>query len=302
MKKICFWPLALAILMGACETQDEPTTPELSEAIYWTSPGEENIRRGQLSDSLMPPTVETLFDQQDGVFGPYGIVANPQTRRLYWADYANRQIVAADLNGHQPPIILYDQNDGLTGPVGLALDPNTQHIYWTEIPANTIVRGNINGQEAPTVLYDAEDGIREPYDLKIAYQQLYWVETLDRQIMVAPLDGTEAPRILYDGRHFLFRPYHIEIDRERHYLYVLENTPPGIGLGDRIARGSPDGQARLITIFAAKDGVNNAYTMSLDRQGQNIYWINQLEQGAIWRGSLNLIGPPRKLVEDIFLG
>ena len=295
--------LGLTILLTACNNINDPIVPVLPQkAMYWTSPGEESISRSLLVDSLALPNPEILFNQQDGVYGPHGIIIDSENQKIYWTDYGNRQVLVSDLDGDQTPTVLYNQNDGITGPVGIALDPDQASIYWTEIPANIICRGSLDGKTPPVVIYDEEDGLRGPFAIEIALGQLYWVEHIDRQVMVASIDGASKPRIVYDARNGLFEPYDIEIDEGRDYLYILENTLPGLGLGDRIVRGSLDGSASLINIFKSTDGVNNAYTMSLDREKKNIYWINQLEQGAIWRGSLNQVNSTEKLVEDIYLG
>jgi hypothetical protein len=309
MKKTHYLFGVLLTFIHACQTaQDaEPTLPPEQKAImlYWTEVGSQQpkIARRKLEvQKEDDKKVEVLFDKQDEVWGPQGLVVDKKQGRVYWADYGNVQILMGNMDGSGSPTVLYDQNDGLEGPLAIALDTLQQALYWSDLRKHQIIKGDTRGTTPVAMVYGYEDGLRGVTDLEVIGEHLYWVEYMDRQVMEGNTNGEQTPHILYDGRHYLYQPYSIEIDFARHYLYILENPLPGVGLGDRIVRGSLDGADQLITLFGKKDSVSNAYSMVLDKAGNHIYWLNLLEDGAIWRGNLSGFQPAEKIVENIYLG
>jgi hypothetical protein len=71
-------------------------------------------------------------------------------------------------------------------------------------------------------------------------------------------------------------------------------------LPDRILRGDAGGATPLATLYDV--GVDNAYALAVDTRKNILYWVNQLDDGSIWRGSVQGGITPVKVIDRVRLG
>lgn len=72
-----------------------------------------------------------------------GDASDPSTK-VYWANYYNQSIYAANLDGSDPTKV---NTSGVTvgNPSGVAIDPGTGKTYWADYALDTISYANLDG-------------------------------------------------------------------------------------------------------------------------------------------------------------
>jgi hypothetical protein len=76
---------------------------------------------------------------------------------------------------------------------------------------------------------------------------------------------------------------------------------PGTAKPDRLLRGSTDGNEHLQELYTSGE-VSNAYNMVVVPEDNAIYWLNQLNSGAVYRGSMDGTSPAQLLINNINIG
>lgn len=152
------------------------------EAVYWTEAVNGRVRR-RLVAAEIPEDVHVdgvSSWRETGSHVPLvalGLAVDPERRRLVWSDALGAAIVAAPLDGDEPPVILLDARQGVDFPVGVAVDPASGDICWSDVGREAIVCA------APTtgatrVVADAGDGVIEPRGIALdaGGGWLYWTD------------------------------------------------------------------------------------------------------------------------------
>ncbi len=292
--------LPLLIFLVACQ-EDEDLLPEQKQDytyIFWTSIGDHAILRATLDpqlDSIL--AIDTLFNHLNNVQSPTAVVADPASETLYWTDYSTQQILRGSWNGRSAPQVLYSMSGQSNAPVELTFDATKQYLYWTQTTANRILGAPVTGGGAIDTLF-SEITIDGPWGISIqaSQQYLYWIEYNDTELHRAALQ-TGIDKILYAGGSGFLRPYGLAIDNTD--IYIIDNTIAGAGVPDRILKGSTQG-APLSALYST--GVSNAYNLAIDNLHNGLYWLNQLEQGGIWKASTDGTAIPREIIPGIIIG
>lgn len=300
IRKASYWFIC-AVLLVACQTEDDPIPWVEQTYVFWASVSDHAILRASLDAATGDVlAVDTLYSASDGVLSPASLVVEEASARIYWTDYATGDIVRASAFGDGPVEILYTVPADVPGPIGLTLDEALQRLYWTQ-PWNDLILGApaSGGGKVDTVL-SAANGIDGSWGiaLQATSGSLYWVEYLDVELNRAWLDDAGVVQTLYAGGSGFLRPFCVAVEGDA--LYIVDNPLPGTALPDRILRGDAGGATSLTTLYDS--GVDNAYALAVDTKHNMLYWINQLEEGGIWRGSLQGGTAPVKVIDRVRLG
>ncbi len=294
--------LFLLFTFGAC-TDDDPIVPDEQEYTYvfWACAGDRTIERAVFEeDSLVERTV---IYQGEWESAPSEVVADPQKQLVYWTNFATRQILSIPWDGQGMPDTLYTVSSEGGGPIGLAINTYYQQLYWTKPYENLIMRAPTDGNGPVDTLFTSDDGINGAWGIGIslAAGYLYWVEYRDAQLYRVPVSLSEAPELIYAGGSGFLRPYGLAVNDDSEALFIVDNPLPGAGKSDCIYRGIEDGSSGLQAIYT--DGeVSNAYNLAFIPEDGAIYWLNQLNSGSIYRGSMDGTTPAAVLIDDINIG
>jgi hypothetical protein len=289
------------MLLVSCDTTGDPVPWVEQTYLFWTSASDHAILRATLEVTTGDPIhIDTLYAAADGVFSPASIVVDETGGMLYWADYGTGDIVRASALGEGSMEILYTVPAEMPGPVGLTLDEAQQRLYWTQ-PWNDLILGApaSGGGTVDTVL-SASNEVNGGWGiaLQAAAGSLYWVEYLDVELNRTWLDGAGVVQTLYAGGSGFLRPFSVAVQGDA--LYIVDNPLPGTALPDRILRGEAGGATPLTTLYDV--GVDNAYALAVDTRKDMLYWINQLDDGSIWRGPIQGSTTPVKVIDRVRLG
>ena len=290
-----------AMLLVSCDTTEDSVPWVEQTYLFWTSASDHAILRATLDVTTGDAVhIDTLYTAVDGVFSPASIVVDENAAILYWADYGTGDIVRASALGQGPMDILYTVSAEMPGPVGLTLDEGQQRLYWTQ-PWNDLILGapaSVGGI-VDTVL-SAANGVDGGWGvaLQAAAGSLYWVEYLDIELNRTWLDGAGVVQTLYAGGSGFLRPFSVAVQGDA--LYIVDNPLPGTALPDRILRGDAGGATPLTTLYDVD--VDNAYALAIDTRRDMLYWVNQLDDGSIWRGPIRGGTTPVKVIDRVRLG
>jgi hypothetical protein len=291
----------LTIVMIACQPDDDPS-PELERTyLFWTSTVDHVVFRAALDAAGDAAQVDTLYTAKDGVLFPTSIVVDESTGMLYWTDDGTDEIVRAPASGHGTVEILYTVPEAdVPGPVGLALDEARQRLYWTQPWSDLILAAPAAGDGKVDTVLSAANGVNGGWGiaLQVEAESLYWVEYLDVELNRTWLDGAAVVQTLYAGGSGFLRPFSVAVQNDA--LYIVDNPLPGTALPDRILKGDAGGSTPLTTLYDV--GVDNAYALAVDTQHDMLYWVNQLEDGSIWRGPVQGGTAPVKVIDRVPLG
>jgi len=256
--------------------------------IYWTdreSRGTEarihRFYKGVKQDLVSFPLVRT----------PTELALDVNADKMYWADFSNRQINRANLDGTFIETI-YFPNPGFSL-WGVAVDAVGGKFYWTE-PSNTntagfaIRRANIDGSSVENLI---TTGLIQPKGivLDILGGKMYWVETVTftGRIRRANIDGSDMEDIVTG----LGAPYGIALDVNAGKMYWTEVD------ADRIMRANLDGSNMepLIERSNVTGEPQNPIGIDLDLIEGKIYWTDG-DLGKIVRANLD-----GTMIEDVLV-
>ncbi|MBT1690625.1 lactonase family protein [Dawidia soli] len=285
----------------SCDTAEDPVPWVERTYLFWTSVSDHAILRASVDAATGDAThIDTLYTVNDGVLSPASIVVDQAASVLYWVDYGTGDIVRASALDNGSMEILYTVPSEIPGPVGLALDETQQRLYWTQ-PWNDLILGApASGEGEVDTILSAASGVDGGWGIALsaASGSLYWVEYLDVELNRTWLDGATVVQTLYAGGSGFLRPFSLAIQGDA--LYIMDNPLPGAALPDRILRGDAGGATPLTTLYDV--GVENAYALAVDTRQDMLYWVNQLEEGSIWRGPVQGGMPPVKVIDRVRLG
>lgn len=294
--------LFLLFSIWSC-SDDDPIVPEEQEYtyIFWACAGDRTIERAIFEDDLL--VTRSIIYQGERETAPSEIVADANKQMIYWTDFETRQILRTSWNGTDSPDTLYTTSNAGGGPIGLALDLSKQQLYWTKPYEDLIMRAPADGSGPVDTLFSSNDGINGAWGIgiQVAAGYLYWVEYRDAEIYRIPIDLPGSPERLYAGGSGFLRPYGLSVSEDNNSLFIVDNPLPGAGKSDRIYRGATDGSVSLQEIYTEGE-VDNAYNMAVIPEDDAIYWLNQLNSGSIYRGSMDGTAPPLLLIDDINIG
>jgi hypothetical protein len=289
------------LLVVACDTGDEVVPDVEQTCVFWTSASDHAIMRASLDMATGDVShVDTLYDATDGVLSPVSVVVDTYAGLIYWTDYGTGKIVRAPALRHGPVEILYTVPVEMRGPIGLTLDESNERLYWTQPWNNLILGAPAAGDGAVDTVLSASGGLNGGWGiaLQASAGALYWVEYLDVELNRTWLDGAGVVQRLYVGGSGFLRPFSMVVHDDA--LYIVDNPLPGAALPDRILRGDAGGAAPLTTLYDI--GVDNAYALAVDTRRDMLYWVNQLDEGSIWRGPVAGGTPPVKVIDRVRLG
>lgn len=292
--------MMLATILAACQETDAPMPRVEQTFLFWTSGNDNAIFRTALDSKGNATQIDTLFSAADGIVSPASMVVDEAAQMLYWTDVRTGEIVRAPMDGRRPPEVLYTVPPDIPGPVGLTFDAILQRLYWTQ-PWDDLILGApaYPGGEVDTLLTGA-DGIDGSWGiaLQAGAGALYWIEYLDVELNRAWLSQPAAVQTLYAGGSGFLRPFAVAVQGDA--LFIVDNPIPGTALPDRILRGDAGGAKPLETLY--DEGVDNAMVLAVEPASGMLYWLNQLEDGSIWRGSITGDVPPVKIVDHVHFG
>ncbi len=184
--------------------------------VYWTSVGDDAIRRADLSGANVEDLVTGVPNN------PSGIALDVPGGKMYWTASCPDKIRRANLNGSNIEDLV---TVGLEAPSRIALDLARGKMYWAESTGSRIRRANLDGTDIELLL---EETVPAPSGLALDIEvgKLYWADIAVDRIQRANLDGTEAEDIVIG----LGNPGFIALD--------LSCTPGG---PDCQPNGMPDG-------------------------------------------------------------
>ncbi len=298
-----YLPLFLSLACWAC-SDDDPIVPEEPEEytyVFWTCAGDRTIEQAVFEDDLL--VARNVIYQGEWETAPSEIVADAGNKLLYWTDFETRQVLRLLWDGASEPEILYTTSNEGGGPIGLALDRRRRQLYWTQPYEDLILRAPADGSGPVDTLFTSWDGINGAWGIgiQVANGYLYWAEYRDAQLYRIPVDLSAPPDLIYAGGSGFLRPYGLAVSDDSEALFIVDNPLPGAGKSDRIYRGTTDGRAGLQAIYA--DGeVSNAYNMTILPEDNAVFWLNQLNSGSIYRGSMDGTAPAVLLIDNINIG
>ncbi|UXP31950.1 hypothetical protein N6H18_16520 [Reichenbachiella agarivorans] len=295
--------LAIFLTFVACSETDNTPIPTVDYTyLYWTSMADHQIMRAVYQDAVLLQT-EQAFGSLKGLDTPTSLVVDEPNQMLYWTDFATRQVLRGAWDGSGNPEVLYTAPLRSYGPVEMVMDVEAGQLYWTQPYDDLILTAPADGLGPVDTLFTAQDGIRGAWGigLQLSEDYLYWIEYEDNELWRSKLSGESLPELLYAGGSGFLNPYGMAISEATQELFITDNALPGAAYSDRILRGSLDGKQKLETLYDGDDGVSNAYAVVVDEQTGDLYWLNQLNSGSIYRGDI-YGGPSEELITDIALG
>lgn len=277
-------------------------TPVAVKVCYWTTLSNE-IVRGEITDDGVD--IEVLYDSEDGVDGPMGIVMDTANNMLYWANYNSLEVLKAPIDGSGTVSVVYSSEDDIYRPYDLALDESNNVLYISNTiltgrnsANNYILKGDLNDlSSTPEKIYENPTSGVNNYasgiKLFISGGQLYWTEPFLTQVKSLDLGNSLAEvAVLFENNTSLSYPYGLALDLENSKIYILDNpNQNGISDQDAIFMGNLDGTGGLTEIVSAGDDLSNAWDMEIDLDNGYIFWINNKSAenggGDIKRASLD---------------
>ncbi|MBU2915111.1 YncE family protein [Reichenbachiella agariperforans] len=286
--------------ISSCSEEDLPEVAVYYTYLYWTSMADHQILRAVYQDDVLLQT-EVVYGSLKGLDTPTALVVDEPNQMLYWTDFSTRQILRGSWDGSGNPEVLYTAPLRSYGPVELVMD--TERLYWTQPYDQLILSAQANGLGPVDTLFDRSDGLNGPWgiDLEVSAGYLYWVEYEDNELWRVSLTENSTTELIYAGGSGFLNPYGIAISEGTGELFITDNALPGAAYADRILRGSLDGAMKLETVYDEEDGVSNAYTVVIDERSGELYWLNQLNAGSIYRGGVDGRAT-EELLMDIALG
>jgi hypothetical protein len=130
--------------------------------------------------------------------------------KLFWAEFADKEILSGNTEGAGAPSILFNEADGLQRPFDVAVDLINQKIYMVDNPqpidstdSDRILVGNLNGSGSLTTLYEGVgDNIDNCFSiaLDLTGRKIYWLNQLESgQIARGDLDGAFGSQVVADS-------------------------------------------------------------------------------------------------------
>lgn len=254
--------------------------------IYWSdygyrfpTPQTAHIMFGSLSGegaskALFSEAPEEISGKQE-IVGISGVVLDPATGKLYWADTKNGKIQSANLSGEGSPLTLY--HEGTNEPQGLTIDAATGKLYWTDGKTGEIRAGSLSGEGASQTLY-TEQPTPYPGGLAVVPStgKLYWTDTASGKIRVGNVSGEGVPQTLYTEASG--EPVGIAIDEATSKLYWVDNGPNVTG---EVVVGGLEGGAKVhAQRLYVEESDSDAWGLAIDPQTSKLYW-GDLESGLI---------------------
>ncbi|WP_254087984.1 hypothetical protein [Dawidia cretensis] len=292
--------MMLVMILVSCHETDAPMPMVERTYLFWTSVTDQAILRATLDVAGDAMQVDTLYTAVDGVRSPVSIVVDEAASMLYWADFDSGQIVRAPMEGKGAVQVLYTVPTYMRGPVGLTFDAVSQRLYWTQPWDDLILGAPAYPNGLIDTLLTADDGVDGSWGISLQADAgaLYWVEYLDIELNRTWLGGAAVVQTLYAGGSGFLRPFSLAV--QNGVLYIVDNPIPGTALPDRILRGDAGGGTSLTALYDI--GVDNAYALAVDTRRDMLYWVNQLEEGSIWRGPVAGGTTPVKVIDRVRLG
>ena len=296
--------LFLLMAFWACSDDDnDPSVPDEQEytCIFWACAGDRTIERAIFEgDSLV---ARSVIYQGEWETAPSEVVVDPDKQLVYWSDFETQQICCIPWGGQGAAKTLYAVSSAGGGPIGLAIDASGEQLYWTKPYEDLIMRAPADGSGPVDTLFTSDDGINGAWGIGIslAAGYLYWVEYRDAELYRVPADLSASPDRIYAGGSGFLRPYGLAVSDDSDDLFIVDNPLPGAGKSDCIYLGTTDGRTGLQAIYTAGE-VSNAYNLVVIPEDDAVYWLNQLNSGSIYRGSMDGTAPATLLINDINIG
>jgi sugar lactone lactonase YvrE len=184
--------------------------------------------------------------------------------KMYWADYNDRVIECADLDGSNKETLV---SSGINSPHGIALDADGGKMYWTEeSSSHRIQRANLDGSNRELLL----DGATVDYPMGIALDvdagKMYWADDSTSRIQRANLDGSNV-QTLVSG---LDAPHGIALDvRPPGKIYWIDEG------ASRIQCASLNGSNVQTLVSSWSGGLDAPHGIALDVEGGKMYWTDE---------------------------
>ncbi|XP_054913786.1 low-density lipoprotein receptor-related protein 2 isoform X1 [Poeciliopsis prolifica] len=175
---------------------------------------------------------------------PDGLAYDWIHKRLYFTDYARRNVQSIGLDGqnrsviapaNRPRGIIVDPcygylywtdwgtpakieratlggnfrtaivNDSLMTPNGLSIDYKERMLYWADASLDKIERANLNGENREVIL----QGVQNPFSMTVFKQDIFWTDWTERGVFRAGKDDGSGYTVL--AQDLQYRPNDIHI-------------------------------------------------------------------------------------------
>lgn len=102
---------------------------EAAGKLYWTDLISGSVYEGSLNGQTAQPA-KVLFDNSDGIGGPFNIAISPSTSKIFILDLNTNEIFAGSLDGSGTLYKLPIPSTDLMSPNDIEIDDANQSIYW----------------------------------------------------------------------------------------------------------------------------------------------------------------------------
>jgi hypothetical protein len=145
-----------------------------SSGIYWSQPAIPNVSpaviwRADFDGSNIQAIIAFGLD------GPWPVVADVSTHKIYWGDVNLQRIQRANLDGTSVDTVVAGPFNFIEDPAGLAIDPQNQRLYWTDFNVNKLARTDLV-TSTPVTLVTAGMEIPLGIELDLGAGLMYWVD------------------------------------------------------------------------------------------------------------------------------
>ncbi len=273
--------------LGAAGLLAAPAVAGAAEGrLYWSAYGVVETPAAIRYGSLTGGPFSTLFSEGPVLVSEKhepveteGVVLDPASGKLYWADEKTGAIMQASLSGQGTPSVLYQEPTTPTAarPDGLAIDPQTGSLYWTNEGSGEIREGEVSGTAART-LYSKEF---EPVGITLdaATGTLYWADYTAGEIRAGASGGGEA-KTLYT-EEISGKPdglVGVAVDEGNGDLYWSNYTTRQIVAGSVLGEGAA--KSSVLYTEPEKAGV---FGLALEPASGTLYWAD-FESGQLRTG------------------
>lgn len=231
---------------------------------------------------------ETLFTESERT-APEGIVLDPATNKVYWADDEAGKILVGGMGGEAeggPTTLVAAAGEGTSG---LAIDAPAGKLYWTDEGTNEIRSANIDGTEVKTLFRREYRPVDIAVDAKTG--ELFWTDNGSGDVRLGGVGGEAegAAVTLYEGEG---EPAGIAVESQTGKLFWTDASYNEIRVGG--IKGA--GAVPASTLFK---GEGAPVGIAIDPSTDKLYWADY-NTGLIRVGGLGgeSEGPATTLFEN----
>jgi low density lipoprotein receptor-related protein 5/6 len=228
-----------------------------SSGIYWSQPAIPNVSPAVIwRADFDGSNIQAIVTQ--GLSGPWPVVADVSTHKIYWGDVNLNRIQRANLDGTSIETVVSGPFNFIEDPAGLAIDPQNQRLYWTDFNVDKIARTDLIAHTTVTLVTGEKD-IPLGIDLNLDAGLMYWVDSGTGKLRRAQLDGTSVQDVLTG----LNSPRDLALDLEHGRVFW------NLGNGN-MWRANLDGtNSERIDFGFTSDGF-----LTLDRLDRKLYYMD----------------------------